>query len=289
MMYLILPAATLAWVELSCGKLRSLLQAVAVLSLAIGLAGVGIFLYSGASGTLVPYNNLLAAILLAFLVTTLAVPSLWRKFLVMPNRGVLLVGTLVFAMEALLVNLLRPLGYRSMLFRDSLGFAALLFSLGYVAAQMIFADERRLLAIENELAIARDIQNSILPAAVPVIKHLQISAAYHPMTAVAGDFYEFIPVDQHRVGILVANVSGHGVPAALIAAMIKMAVQASRSQRQRPRGSAAWPQSPPHLTTAGPVRDCGLLMGRYGGAQGFILRGRPSTTVAMAGRAVGEN
>lgn len=144
----------------------------------------------------------------------------------MPNRGVLLVGTLVFATEALLVNLLRPLGYRSTLFRDSLGFAALLFSLGYVAAQMIFADERRLLAIENELAIARDIQNSILPAAVPVIKHLRISAAYHPMTAVAGDFYEFIPVDQHRVGILVADVSGHGVPAALIAAMIKMAVQA---------------------------------------------------------------
>ena len=45
------------------------------------------------------------------------------------------------------------------------------------------------------------------------------------MTAVAGDFYEFIPVDQHRVGFLVAVVSGHGVPAALIAAMIKVAMQ----------------------------------------------------------------
>ena len=45
------------------------------------------------------------------------------------------------------------------------------------------------------------------------------------MTAVAGDFCDFIPVDQHRVGVLVADVSGHGVPAALIAAMMKMAVQ----------------------------------------------------------------
>jgi serine phosphatase RsbU (regulator of sigma subunit) len=45
------------------------------------------------------------------------------------------------------------------------------------------------------------------------------------MTAVAGDFYEFIPVDRKRVGTLVADVSGHGVPAALIASMIKVAMQ----------------------------------------------------------------
>jgi len=45
------------------------------------------------------------------------------------------------------------------------------------------------------------------------------------MTSVAGDFYDFIPVDQNRVGVLIADVSGHGVPAALIAAMMKMAVQ----------------------------------------------------------------
>lgn len=44
------------------------------------------------------------------------------------------------------------------------------------------------------------------------------------MTAVAGDYYEFIPVDQNRVGFLVADVSGHGVPAALIASMVKVAM-----------------------------------------------------------------
>lgn len=45
------------------------------------------------------------------------------------------------------------------------------------------------------------------------------------MTAVAGDFYWFIAVDPHRAGFLVADVSGHGVPAALIASMIKVAMQ----------------------------------------------------------------
>jgi sigma-B regulation protein RsbU (phosphoserine phosphatase) len=45
------------------------------------------------------------------------------------------------------------------------------------------------------------------------------------MTAVAGDFYEFIPLDRKRIGVLVADVSGHGVPAALIASMIKVAMQ----------------------------------------------------------------
>jgi sigma-B regulation protein RsbU (phosphoserine phosphatase) len=45
------------------------------------------------------------------------------------------------------------------------------------------------------------------------------------MEAVAGDFYEFIAVDENRTGVLVADVTGHGVPAALIAAMIKVAMQ----------------------------------------------------------------
>jgi sigma-B regulation protein RsbU (phosphoserine phosphatase) len=45
------------------------------------------------------------------------------------------------------------------------------------------------------------------------------------MSAVAGDFYHFIELDDHRLGVLVADVSGHGVPAALIASMMKMAVQ----------------------------------------------------------------
>jgi sigma-B regulation protein RsbU (phosphoserine phosphatase) len=55
------------------------------------------------------------------------------------------------------------------------------------------------------------------------------------MADVAGDFYEFIPVDEKRVGILVADVTGHGVPAALIASMIKVAMQSVMPRAHEPR------------------------------------------------------
>jgi sigma-B regulation protein RsbU (phosphoserine phosphatase) len=227
LMYLILVVALLAFLDLTTGTVRLFIQAMISVGLAIGLAGIGFFTFAGLKYKFILYNNLVATCSLLVLTTVVAVPRLSRKFLVLPSQTnrVLAVGTLVFAMEALYVNLSRPLGYQTPHVLDSLGFAVLLCSFAYVALQMVFASERRLLSIENELAIAREIQASILPSSSPELKNLRITAAYRPMTAVAGDFYEFIPLDENRVGVFVADVSGHGVPAALIAAMIKVALQ----------------------------------------------------------------
>ena len=85
---------------------------------------------------------------------------------------------------------------------------------------------RQLLDINNELEMARDIQLSILPQEIPKIRGLEIAARYVPMSSVAGDFYDFILVDEKHLGILVADVSGHGLPAALIASMLKVALAA---------------------------------------------------------------
>lgn len=225
--YLLLPLASLAWLELSTGKFRHFLRALVFISLAIGVAGIAVFVITGSGDKLLPYNNLLAATALIVLVIVVAVPALSRKFLALPNRAVMVVGTLAFAAEALYFSLSRLLHYHTQTtrFTGSLGLAVLLFSFGYVAVQIVLASQRRLLSIENELAIARDIQTSILPAGSPTIKNLRVTAAYHPMTEVAGDFYEFIPVDPNCMGFLVADVTGHGIPAALIAGMIKGAVQ----------------------------------------------------------------
>src|SRR5499427_5992310 len=65
---------------------------------------------------------------------------------------------------------------------------------------------QQLLAIQKELETARLIQQSILPETVPQIVGLDIAARYVPMASVAGDFYDFIVVDDKHVGILVADV-----------------------------------------------------------------------------------
>jgi phosphoserine phosphatase RsbU/P len=84
----------------------------------------------------------------------------------------------------------------------------------------------QLQTIKKELETARQIQLSILPAEIPKIEGLDIAARYIPMTSVAGDFYDFIIVDEKHLGILIADVSGHGMPAALIASMLKIAFAA---------------------------------------------------------------
>jgi sigma-B regulation protein RsbU (phosphoserine phosphatase) len=178
--------------------------------------------FTGSRNKLMPLNNVLAAGVLIALTIVVAAPRLSGKYLVLPHRGVLATGTLLFSIEALYNSLSRPLGFGTPRVLDHLGFAVLLFSFGYVALRLVLANEHRLLSVEKELAVAREIQRSILPGNVPELGRTRISAAYHPMTAVAGDLYDFIPVDPNRSGFLVADVCGHGVPAALIASMVKV-------------------------------------------------------------------
>jgi sigma-B regulation protein RsbU (phosphoserine phosphatase) len=252
--YLMVVVGTLVWLELTRGTVRLLLKASAAAALAVAAAGIGAFVVKGEADVFMLPNSVLAVCGLLLVMTVVALPArLARRYLVLPHKGVLLAGTLAFAVEGLYANLSRSLGYSSPRVLDWLGFAALLFSFGYVALQAVLASERRLLSIESELAVARHLQLSILPAAIPELGSIRIAAAYEPMTAVAGDFYEFIPVDSHRAGFLVADVSGHGVPAALIASMIKVAVQSA----------APWSRDPAELLRRLGAALQGSLRGQY--------------------------
>lgn len=223
-MYLLLVSALFAWRELSLGKLRFLVHLEIFVGLAIALVGIGTFVLGGPADKWMFYNNLLAVLAMPVLLAVVLFPK-FSRFLVILNHRVLAAGTLIFALEVLYTNLGTMLHYRPLPLVDSLGFAILLFSLGYIALEIVFTNERRLSSIETELETARQIQSSILPASVPELENLRIAASYYPMTSVAGDFYQFVRSNKNHLGILVADVCGHGVPAALISSMIKVAMQ----------------------------------------------------------------
>jgi serine phosphatase RsbU (regulator of sigma subunit) len=103
------------------------------------------------------------------------------------------------------------------------GFLVLCIGLGYVAVRHFFSNERKLLVIEKEVEIARRIQYSNLPSSLVSPAGIDIAARYVPMSAVAGDFYDIQIKEQVGVGILIADVSGHGIGAALIGSMLKIA------------------------------------------------------------------
>jgi sigma-B regulation protein RsbU (phosphoserine phosphatase) len=117
---------------------------------------------------------------------------------------------------------------------EPIGFLTLLFAFGYTASQQAIGKERKLTEVEHELAMARSIQNSILPQSLPDVPALQIATRYQPMTAVAGDFYDFLKTREDLLTILVADVSGHGVPAALVASMLKICFAAQRENAADP-------------------------------------------------------
>jgi phosphoserine phosphatase RsbU/P len=114
------------------------------------------------------------------------------------------------------------------------GFVANLICLGYVAVQRFVANEQQLVAIDEEMKSAARIQASILPRDVPAAPGLRIAVRYVPMTAVAGDFYDFLTSGGGAVGILVADVTGHGVPAALVASMVKVAISSQAGYASDP-------------------------------------------------------
>jgi sigma-B regulation protein RsbU (phosphoserine phosphatase) len=224
--YLIVVAGTLSFLEFTQATLRRLLQLHLVADVAVAVAAVTLFVVSGSRDSLLVYNELLVVILLVAIVLTVSLPSLSRRFLVVAHHRVLTIGTLIFAVQALWINIARPLDIRVPDIYNTLGFAIFLLSMGYTGVEIMVRDERRLLLLDDELAIARQLQLSILPEHTPQIVGLEIAAVYEPMSAVAGDFYEFLVPDERHVGFLIADVSGHGVPAALIASMIKVATQA---------------------------------------------------------------
>ncbi|HVR08015.1 MAG TPA: PP2C family protein-serine/threonine phosphatase [Thermoanaerobaculia bacterium] len=119
-------------------------------------------------------------------------------------------------------------------FAEGLGLLVFVGGLGSIAARQFFAGRSRLAALRQELETARAIQSSLLPAALPRLPGLDLAVRYVPAAEVAGDLYDFLPAPGNRLGVLLADVSGHGVPAALVASMVKIAAAAQAADAAAP-------------------------------------------------------
>jgi serine phosphatase RsbU (regulator of sigma subunit)/ketosteroid isomerase-like protein len=81
--------------------------------------------------------------------------------------------------------------------------------------QRLEQEERERERIEQELLVARRIQQASLPQEVPTLEGWQISSYYQPAREVGGDFYDFFELEDGQVGVVVGDATGKGVPAAL--------------------------------------------------------------------------
>jgi phosphoserine phosphatase RsbU/P len=145
-----------------------------------------------------------------------------REFRVVIASGIIFL--VVAALET--VHILNRLEhYAMLLFMTAVGFAVI---------QRMLATERRFAAVSRDLEIAREIQRSILPGSLPAVPGLRVAARYLPMSEVGGDFYDFDSRRPGGLGLIVADVSGHGVPAALVASMVKVGFAAEAERIDRP-------------------------------------------------------
>lgn len=185
----------------------------------IGLAGIftGVDVVAGTGAAARP-----ASALVIVLVGIVLAHVVWWKP-ARSARGIWTVGLVAFVSLVLHDNLVGLGLLPWALSLEGVGLGAFILSLGFITAQQVFANQREITTMEYELKTASAIQAGILPDRPPAVAGLDIAVRYIPMRSVAGDMYDFVAAADRGLGTLVADVTGHGVPAALIASMAKVA------------------------------------------------------------------
>jgi serine phosphatase RsbU (regulator of sigma subunit) len=157
------------------------------------------------------------------------------------------------------------------------------------------AQERQ--RIEQDLRVARSIQQASLPTEVPTLKGWQLAPYYHSAREVGGDFYDFHLLSEGKLGLAVGDATGKGVPAALVMSttcgMLRLAAQSLSTPAEMLQrvNDALFPNIPPNmfvtcfytildpergsLTFANAGHDLPYLRRRGGGCEELRARGMP--------------
>jgi phosphoserine phosphatase RsbU/P len=236
----VIPIPALLYVfELTSGAIRRTLAVLTIASGVLAIVFLARDLQTGRPGSGTAIGNVLAIAFLLFAVVI--VVRGWRSIgesIGAPSLRALAVGAAAFVLAAIAENLdgLGLVAWDGPF--EQVGLLALTGTIGYATAVRMRRTEATLQSIEHELATARKMQRNLLPQGPPAVQGVSVVARFQPMTAVGGDFYDYA-ADAGGLAVLVADVTGHGVPAALTAAMVKVAFAAERDGASHPAAALA--------------------------------------------------
>lgn len=99
---------------------------------------------------------------------------------------------------------------------------------------IIYSEANEKKRLDHDLEIARDIQRILLPSEAPVIDGFEISGINIPARHVSGDYFDYVKVDDERLGVAIADVSGKGVPASIIMAICRSVLRSQATGNPSP-------------------------------------------------------
>jgi sigma-B regulation protein RsbU (phosphoserine phosphatase) len=94
------------------------------------------------------------------------------------------------------------------------------------SVERLMQESQERLRLQSELDIAREVQRQLFPQSVPRVPGLELYGVCQAARSVSGDYYDFLKLDEHRVGLVLGDVSGKGISAALLMAAIQSALRA---------------------------------------------------------------
>jgi sigma-B regulation protein RsbU (phosphoserine phosphatase) len=109
--------------------------------------------------------------------------------------------------------------------KDQLGVLGESFNLMTGSISRLIDEQKQLQRLENEISIAREVQDQLFPRGLPKVEGLEIEAICKAARSVSGDYYDFIQLDPTHVAIALGDISGKGISAALLMASLQAALR----------------------------------------------------------------
>jgi sigma-B regulation protein RsbU (phosphoserine phosphatase) len=109
--------------------------------------------------------------------------------------------------------------------RDQLGELAESFNRMTSSISQLIEEENKRRRLENEISIAREVQNQLFPSTLPSVPGVEIEAICKAARSVSGDYYDFIQLSPTHIAIAIADISGKGISAALLMASLQAALR----------------------------------------------------------------